>query len=1030
MSTEQNQSALAEVKDQLSLDFADGKYLNIVGNNYGLRRSDVDVSSLNFNDDTWRALVKTLALQYKQVLTKFEDILDIVLGPKVTQVGTFAADIVAGVQSFQVNSDLQFPQVGTLILDEGLATEETVEVCIIDRYNNVVYLSAVTQFDHQAEDADAEEPLTLDLLAGDTEVYIPFSESFPTADFPYTLVLGRGTPNEEVVQLTGNDIANNILTISACLNPHAGAFPSQIQGSLSADYVDAAHFLSLYDVDQFEESGVVILGASDNQYTATGGNVGGTTAVVAASTFTANRHVRSRVVFDAATPTVALRDIEAEIILNTDTTLTFLSPLPAQVAAGDLFNIRAVLEYTGVNKNDLAINLRRDIADITLTTNTTVEMLSYETLVSLGPVKMLGAGWDIYQIDTPGGPPTVEILIPESLRDAGELRRSSYMHTGYITPVPSTTIVGAVLALADTYPVADNTGFPSVGVVTLDAGGGSEDTMAYSIDIASTSMDIDAGATSVTLESGEHFFEVPFEVQLDDGINSEKVTVSAIAGNVATFAATTFPYLSGAEFRAVEYLRAGVEGATPAYAGGESVDLYEPRYAGLTVLDGNLWTVDDTWPGPYVYNPNALGIQQINTGGGLVANTTLDSYMISGPTKVMISQQSTKTALELEDASAFTSAPIPFSLVIGKGSPNPETIECGNIALRQRTFALVNGTQGAGTGSLLLDNLDELTSQGFTGGFSAFPDTEGYRVRIGEGTANDEILFVVGASGSTLTFDNITKNEHANEEVVRLLADVVDTSPNFLTDLHVGVFDYTDREVDVANVGFPATNDGQYFSSTRYNNAEIVQPEYDDVPLLSVAGLPLTGSSLYLNFGDQRVNGEATLTVAANGTFFVPVSSFTVADSTVFPSSADSYPYVVTIEPGTVREEVLEVWDNNTGTGVVTVYRTAPPSPPPVGAPMLFTHPVGSKVVFTPGKEDTLGYQTISGSDIEFGPADTFDQTFYAGTTVTLSPGLDTPQVTGYDFPLILPSDVEEALQSVLDLVRAAGVLVTFLNQP
>lgn len=1030
MTTEKEQSDIAEVRDQLSLDYADDKYLNIVGNNYGLRRADVDISSLNFDDNTWRALVKVIALQYKQILTKFEQILEIILGPKITQVGTFSADIAAGVENFQVNTDLQFPQVGTLILDEGLPTEETVEVCFIDRYNNIVHLTTLTQFDHQLEDEDAEEPLTLDLLAGDTEVYVPFSENFPTANFPYTLVLGRGTPNEEVVQLTGNDITNNILTISACLNPHNGAFPTQIQNSMSADYVDASYFLSLYNIDAFNESGVVILGASNNAFTATAGTVNDVTC--AASTFTANRHVRSRVVFQGNI-TAALAEVEAEVIINTDTTLTFLTPLAAPPVAGDLFNIRAVLEYVSVSLNDLAINLRRDIVDLDLSINTTVEMLSTETLISLGPVKMVGAGWDVYQVDTPGGPPTVEIMLPEALRDVGELRRASYLHTSYITPVPATTLVGAISAGSDVYPVADNTGFPVAGVVTIDAGGGSEDTMGYSIDVSSTAADIEAGATSVTIDSGGEFFNVPFEVQLDDGINpSEIVTASIVSGNIFTIAATAGPHLKGAEFRAVEYIRSGAAGATPTYVGGESVDLYEPRYAGITLLDGNLWTVDDTWPGPYVYNPTAAGIQQINQGGPLVANTSLNQLMVSGPSKIMISQQAGKSALEFEDASAFPHEPaqLPFSLVIGTGGPNRETIDGNSVALKQRTFALVNGAQAFNAPSLLLNNLDELTALLFTGGASAFPNANGYRVRVGEGTANDEILFVTGVSGgNTITFANNTKNAHANGEIVRLMADVVGTDT--LTDNHSGVFSFADREVDVADVGFPANNNGQYFSDTRYSAAEIAQPEYTDLPILSTVGLPVTGSELYLNFGDQRVNATATLTVAASGTFAVPVNSFTCADSTVFPSSADSYPYVVIIEPGTVREEVLEVWDNNTGTGVVTVYKSNPPFPlPEEGAPILLTHPIGSKVIFTPGTEDSFSYQTVSGSDIEFSPADTFNQTFYAGTTVTLSPGLDIPQITGYDFPLIMPSDVEEALQSVLNLVRAAGVLVTFIDQP
>ena len=83
MSTEKKQSAISEVRDQLSLDFADDNYLTIVGQNLGLQRP-----VLGFNDTTWRAVVKELALEYRQISTKFHDILAIIIGPQVTQVGT------------------------------------------------------------------------------------------------------------------------------------------------------------------------------------------------------------------------------------------------------------------------------------------------------------------------------------------------------------------------------------------------------------------------------------------------------------------------------------------------------------------------------------------------------------------------------------------------------------------------------------------------------------------------------------------------------------------------------------------------------------------------------------------------------------------------------------------------------------------------------------------------------------------------------------------------------------------------------
>jgi hypothetical protein len=72
-----SQSDIAEVRDQLTVDYADGKYLNVVSSNLGMQRPP-----FGFSDATWRALVRVLALQYKQITTKFEAVLSIILGSR------------------------------------------------------------------------------------------------------------------------------------------------------------------------------------------------------------------------------------------------------------------------------------------------------------------------------------------------------------------------------------------------------------------------------------------------------------------------------------------------------------------------------------------------------------------------------------------------------------------------------------------------------------------------------------------------------------------------------------------------------------------------------------------------------------------------------------------------------------------------------------------------------------------------------------------------------------------------------------
>ena len=133
MSFTTNKSAIAEVRDQLSLDFADEEYLNTIGQNLGVNKH-----LFSFDDDIWRALIKTLAIEYKQVTTKFADVLEILFGPKETVAGTIVVNwdktqnpwvllpaVLVGDTSFFMNDTTHLPQVGTLLFDEGLSTEET-----------------------------------------------------------------------------------------------------------------------------------------------------------------------------------------------------------------------------------------------------------------------------------------------------------------------------------------------------------------------------------------------------------------------------------------------------------------------------------------------------------------------------------------------------------------------------------------------------------------------------------------------------------------------------------------------------------------------------------------------------------------------------------------------------------------------------------------------------------------------------------------------------------------------------------------
>ena len=208
---------LQQVVDELSLDWATGKYLNVISGNYGLHRP-----AIGFTDAKWRAATKIIALQYKQIANKFRDILELMLGPQVTITSNLLVDSPAGSRKLQMVSVEDVPQAGIVILDAGLATEETLEYKFVDVVSNVITLSSPTSFDHLAVTRNAKSIL-VSSLAGSSAALVINSEMFPqdySAGQKHTLVLGPGTPEEEIVQLYGNDITTNVLTISPTLFDH------------------------------------------------------------------------------------------------------------------------------------------------------------------------------------------------------------------------------------------------------------------------------------------------------------------------------------------------------------------------------------------------------------------------------------------------------------------------------------------------------------------------------------------------------------------------------------------------------------------------------------------------------------------------------------------------------------------------------------------------------------------------------------------------------------------------------------------
>lgn len=251
---------LQQVLDELSLDKANGKYLNTISGNYGLHRP---VSGLS--DAQWRALTKVLALQYKQVANKFRDVLEIILGPQHTQVSSLVEDAPAGAKVLTIHDVSKFPQVGTIVLDEGQANAESVVYKFVDYVASTVFLEEGTQFAHFA-DAGDDEVLILGNPSS-TSIDVMNSELLPH-DFSdgrkYTVVVGRGTDKEEIVLL--EDVTDYLpvsptstITVSPLVSTHERPDPNPGVTFLSNPYKADSFHIVVENIGIIPEQGTILL---------------------------------------------------------------------------------------------------------------------------------------------------------------------------------------------------------------------------------------------------------------------------------------------------------------------------------------------------------------------------------------------------------------------------------------------------------------------------------------------------------------------------------------------------------------------------------------------------------------------------------------------------------------------------------------------------------------------------------------------------------------------------------------------------
>ncbi len=1009
------QSEIKNVRDQLFIDTAEGKYLNALSANLGINRPII-----GFTDRVWRAIVKQIALDHKQIWTQFRNVLAIILGPQVTQVASLAQDAVEGEYYIYLNEDSHLPQTGTLVLDEGSLIEETLEYELINRDTHRVTLVTPLAFTHTALlTTDFERPVWgvvgNNLIVSDTWDLVPLGAS------PYPVVLNRGTAQEEVRQvvgLSGVQIEVDGDPITSVLAPK----PTLIYSTVSVASVTTEAALYITDVSKFPSTGYVRISAPAS-YTA---GVGSTTSLVVVDTAVLIGNVAGYELVFTGNVTAGLANARVVVALGYGSSI-YVTDLPFAPAAGDTFAIVPRGKYISVNYDSNYITLEQPVFDLVLPVDSVVEVLTNPPGVSFAQVQVKGTGWDVYQTT----PRRVHLYIPDDLQEPGTPRSASYLHNTLIDPNPATTLVLGkggigVPALLDELTgtwavVADPSAFPGVGVVTFDPGGATELTVGY-YKAPPAALDTTDPAQALTFTStggsGEGIIARNVGSFLDDGFTQEQlVDVTGTASNdhqilIHRVTTTTLSFTNvsadpvvsettpSANLVTLDYFKFATEPDLSVLLAGISVELYQQAYPGTSLISGD---IDEFigWPGPYVYN---LGSPKVN---GASAATALDS-LLAGPFTVVFSQVPGNTALEVDNAIAapVDTAVFPYDIQVGAGTGNNETLSAAQVSLKDRVNAdayEIDAAVSVGDTEVVLASV----VSAFTDLGADIPVGSGYRLVLSPGTVRAEVVYVTGVDTGTftLTFESPCLNVHNPGDLVALLADVViveainDDHPGKVT----GSVYRSSALSTIASSLVPPAN------STATSYADKINILYSDVTVQDTSSFSDSRNGLLLNYG-PGVPVVATLAAPT-----APGNTVDVPDASLFPLSG---PFIICIDPGKYVEEWAVVLTNDVG-----------PNQLVVAYGLTKLHDVGAKVVYTPGSLELVTYTGTSGFDFTFSTPFVVQYTHNPGEPVILTNGTTAPKRTGHDYPFRLPPDVAEPLKYVLDLLRAAGVKVEVVRK-
>ena len=727
MTTTVIKSAVRECRDQLFLDRAVDKYLSHVTANLSLVRP-----ILGFHDDSvWRAVVRRLALDYRQVINLFYDLLTIIFGPKSTVFAALAEDTVVTDNQLWLTDWMNVPQRGTLVLDENLPTEETVEYTFRDPRNGLVTLASELLFAHTAIDTDVTSwpvnyttanyaPAVVSLVLEDT-TFLPV----PAGGAKYTLIIDAGTDVEEVVILNTNNTATNTLTIDA---------PGLVNSHLGPKTTPAVTDL----VSILGSRSVIKVGSSRN--------------------FPAEGLIRVQQNVLAGVPTKTVRYV------YNDTENGFLT-LAAALPAGFLLPAAGIV---------------------------TVTLMEPGAAVAVAQAQVKGVDWDIFQTSPNLIQIYLPVaLCRNRLQDASFLHSNVIAGPPTLATTYGATAGDTIIRCIET-DVNLRT-FPRSGIIKINPGGGTEEYCGYTIPDYDMTVIYASDVTGVAINSTIIYVNDARLIQDGEAINPEKwialsmnsvarfeflqYTSIDLAKNKITLATpTTKLHLggdtaNGPNGAATLYLSRPL---TNNHVAAEDVVLFQVAWAGTDLEDGRIAHGNKLFSGHYAYDPRTYYAR--------VIQTTLNEN-VAGPTTLVSTQSIGRNGLEVKDAALFDATGT-FDVKLRYGG-DEETLDVTTVVTKP-AFATIGVHTDAPAS--IGDYAMTVAHMPLWGG-----DDIGIRLIIDQGGANEEVIVLKKVLLATsITLEEPLIKNHLAAESIKTLSDVILLS-EALAVSHNGAIKWTQR---------------------------------------------------------------------------------------------------------------------------------------------------------------------------------------------------------------------------------------------